>query len=660
MGNVPGSYGDIAGADPITAAFDQVGRALPGYRPRGQQLEYSRAVHDAFRDNARLVIEGPTGVGKSFGYLLPAVLSGRKTLVVTAGIQLQDQLFDKDLPFLAKHVRPFKYALVKGRSNYFCQNAAEEVETDAARTQDESALLAWGRHTTSGDRKESPAASPAAWRRISVSSDECLGSECGHRATCFALKALREAQEAQVVVANYHLLFAHLKVSAATGGAVSVLPAFDALVLDECHEAASIARGFFGFKLTAHAVRRLAQRAQSGYVRGEDTKDLLDASADFFSALTTKIRGLRGPVRFQAPNAIPEAAWTPLARELTEISHRLEDIASNDIDEPHHATAARKLARTAMQHAGEIKAAMSLGELSGSPAVYYLESEEGRPALYGKPLDVSREVSRAYPTGGPTILTSATVTVAGDFAPVMRELGVKEGSKQIDGAVRADGSRPIIITNPLRTLAVESPYDWKRQAAVIVPRIAEGDTRAQDAAIAEVVRRAKGRTLVLCTSNKRVREARDALSGCGYRVLAQGDMPLAQLVDEFREDVSSVLVGTTSLWKGVDVAGEALSYLVIDKLPFDVWTDPLVEARREHLGDEGWSTYVADAVIRFRQGVGRLIRSEADRGVVVLLDARVLSKPYGKKFLRSLPSGIGFSSDLGDVDGFLDAPAETS
>ncbi len=623
----------------VDTAFELIGKALPGYRPRPQQLQYAHAVADAFRDNARLVIEGPCGVGKSFGALLPAILSGRKVLYVTASLALQDQIVDKDLPFLQKHIRPFKFALVKGRSNYLCINEAAKMEVELAvvGTPAERALGVWSRLTLVGDRKEAPTNDHAAWRKFSVSSDECLGDQCEHRHKCFALKVLAEAQQADIVVANYHLLFAHLKVAQATGGNVQVLPRYDAIILDECHEAAAVARSFFGFKLTAHAIRRLAQRALR---EGIEVQGVIDASADFFSELRKYRQSEKGPRRLKLPDPVK---WALLNSELKKLAAELGsksgvEIASNEDQ------VLKKLGRIVKQHVAEIEAAMTLGPLAGSPAVYYVEDVDAQATLNGRPLDVSSQVARAYPHAGPAILTSATVTIAGDFKLLVSELGTTIGFTRPTGP---SGIEELPL--PVRTLAVPSPFDWAKQAAVVIPEAAV----SVDAAILEVVRQAKGRTLVLCTSNKRVREVREALGGCGYMVLTQGDMPLAQLVDVFRSDVSSVLVGTSSLWKGIDVVGEALSCVVIDKLPFDVWTDPLVEARREHNGDEGWKMYLADAVVRFRQGVGRLIRSESDLGIVVILDSRVIGKGYGKTFLRSLPAGMGISTDLEAVGDFL-------
>ena len=311
----------------------------------------------------------------------------------------------------------------------------------------------------------------------------------------------------------------------------------------------------------------------------------------------------------------------------------LEAIARKVVDEDRvQAKHQRNNGRNARQHAEHIAQAMSLD--AAEPFAYFVEEQKGA-VLCGRPLDVSKHVSAILDKAECAIITSATLAAAGDFSLVAGDLGIGEHN----------------------TVVVESPFDMKRQMAVVVPKMPEPARfeyrAAADSAIADAVRGAGGRTLVLCTSTAGVKSAADALAGCGFKVLRQGDMPTAMLVEEFRYDVKSVLVGTMSLWRGVDVSGEALSCVVIDKLPFDAWADPIVEALREHDGDEGWSRYLARAVMQFRQGIGRLIRSETDKGVVVVLDGRLHTKGYAAKFLKCFAPGTSFSMGVDHVGAFL-------
>ena len=617
----------------VAAAFGKIAALLPGYRQRAGQLEYAEAVAKAVADGGKLLIEGPTGTGKSLGYLVPAIVSGKKVLVVTANISLQDQLIDKDLPLIARALGAFPFAILKGRGNYLCLRKSAAVENGGGTSVvEEGAILTWGRMTTTGDRKELPIAPTGpAWAKFSTNTDECLGHDCEHAAKCFALRAQALAKTAQVIVANYHLLYLHAIVLAATDGEVKLLPDHDVLVLDEAHEAATIARNVFGFDLSGHAVRRLSKMVEAIDEGAPIAKRIADGAADFFAGLAAFCRAEREPRRrIRTANVV---AWRPLHAALLDAAVLLGREAGEHASAGNHADArfARNGARKASEHAANIFAAMS-GK--GGEMTYFAEESRGGATLSGRPLDVAPYLSPVLSRARTTIVTSATLAAGGDFALVASELGIAASEK-----------------------IVASPFDLKAQMAVVIPKMPEPSHRdyraAADDAIRAAVKAAGGRTLILCTSNAGVAAAAKALDGCGFRVLRQGDMPTAMLVEEFRDDVSSVLVGTTSLWRGTDVSGEALSCVVIDKLPFEAWGDPIVEALREHDGDQGWNRYLARAIVQFRQGVGRLIRNEADRGAIVVLDGRLHTKPYASKFLRSFVKGTGFSMDVTSVAKFL-------
>jgi ATP-dependent DNA helicase DinG len=635
----------------LDEAFDRIAMEFPGYTPRSGQLEYSRAVEQTLATNGRLIVEGPCGTGKSIGYLVPAILSGKKVLIVTEGIALQDQLIDKDLPLLARALGSFKFAAMKGRTNYLCLREHARMESQLAiegSSVEEGAIATWGRMTTTGDRKEL-AVPPkgAAWAKFSVTTEDCLGQDCNHAAACFALKAGVAARSAQVVVTNYQMLYLAARVREETGGNVEILPEYEVLILDEAHAAAAIARDKFGFDLTGLAVRRIA-KSVGDLERGSKVAERLQGSAaDFFSELLGFIRYTKRADPKRRITKPDVAKWSGLFAAMNEAANLFDTEAGQLAGLENHASAKsyRNQARNCRRHAAHLREAMTF-EFT-EPSVYYAEEFKGQASLHGRVIDVSARIARSvFDRASSVIVTSATLaSVPGDFSLVASELGL--GLNGVDYS----------------TLAVESPFDMSAQRALVIPENVPDPKhpeyrQAADEAIREVVRHAKGRTLVLCTSNVRVKDAASALSECGHRVLQQEEMPVAALVNEFRDDKSSVLVGTMSLWKGVDVSGEALSVVVIDKIPFEAWGDPLVEALREYAGDKGWKQYMARAMVQFRQGIGRLIRSETDRGVVVLLDGRLMGvgkKPYAREFIRCVMPCRLMSRELSYVAEFLES-----
>jgi ATP-dependent DNA helicase DinG len=612
-------------------------RRFQGYAPRRGQIELTRAVDRAIEENAHLMAEAPTGTGKSIAYLVPAIQHAvkhdKRVLVVTGNIALQEQLVGKDLPLLTE-VLPWKftYALLKGRQNYLCPSRLHEQGTEPYLDVGEpfdadtyQAILAWAETTETGDKSELPfEPPPRLWRRFSIASEDCKGNECRFRDQCFAAKAKARAEQAMVVVTNYHMLLLHLHLREITGRDL-ILPAFDIAICDEGHKMADIAREFFGFRMTLGSVRwagRLLRRM--GHVRLA-TRLETEASA-FFDALDTYARSDAYERRLRVPGAVPHQA---LRAALVETFRAYQEGMDDVLDSDARAELTRAMAR-AMALVIQLDAAMGLTD-EGS--VYFLERlPKGGVALASKVVEVSKRLRKLFFDATPSVIvTSATLTTGGSFAHAKRELGVRDA----------------------RELVVESPFDFEKQALLIVP---EGLPSPQEPvfpdAVARIVDLAEGRTLGLFTSYRNLNAAYERLAGCGYRVLRQGDAPRTQLIEAFRKDVRSVLLGTESFWAGVDVPGESLSCVIIDRLPFPPPDDPVLDAVSERDPDWFQDFSLPRAIIAFKQGFGRLIRSQLDRGVVVVLDERLVTRRYGKKFIRSLPYTLK-SRRLANVRHFL-------
>lgn len=604
---------------------------FPGYEMRDGQVALAHTVDHAMREGRHALGEGPCGTGKGVAYGVPAVYHAhhykKRAVIATANIALQEQLVRKDLPMLAEVLPwPFTFALLKGRSNFFCLDRAAESEArgelrglgfggdDAHRQVD--AITAWARATAAGDVSELPfMPAPSVWSRFSVGSDECKGDDCQFADECFFERAREAAANADIVVTNFHLLFAHLAVRMETGQDL-VLPPFDLLVLDEAHEAAEVARDFFGFSVSEFTIHRLARYATD--FGGRDLADRLRRGGEeFFSRVGAFARSGRYACRLRAPGFVNPS------RLLDELG-LLAALAHDRIDDPglprELKAAARSCHRLAIQAVDRISEAV---EQSDPGKVYWIDLDaKSRARLKAKPIDVSALLrDELFGRTTSVTLVSATLTAAGSFDFVRREVGVPDGALEV---------------------VAESPFDFKNQALLVVP---DGLPDPRDATFVgaaaevfgQVIDACDGRTLGLFTSYRNLNAVYDRVAGNGHRVLRQGDLPRSELTRIFKEDIASVLLGTDSFWTGIDVPGEALTAVVIDKLPFPHPEDPVVDAICERDPRAFQNYLVPKTIITLRQGVGRLIRSQKDVGVVVLLDRRIAEKNYGQKFLRSLP-----------------------
>jgi len=631
--------------DEVFGPEGTLSKAFAGYEPRGGQIALARLIDKTIIDKRHLLSEAACGSGKSFAYCVPSIWhtqNGLKVAIATANIALQEQLFTKDLPTLQKLLPwKFTYALIKGRSNFLCvskwqnEQISSSLKTRKSKKDREQyrSILSWARKTSTGDVSELDfTPQPAIWHLFSSTSDECKGKDCKFYSDCLAEKAKEKASEADIFVTNYHLLFAHLQVRMASGKDI-ILPPFDIAICDEAHKMADIARDFFGFRVTEGSVR-FASRLLGRLQMNDEYDQIDDLARTFFANLKRLHKSKEYKVRFRSP---PEIDHVSLCDALSHIRNKFLS-AGFALDSEHRdeKSSLMKAASAAGKLVSNIRDAMTVAD---QDMVYFLETNLNESiALVGKPIDVAPLLSEElFSKTHSVIATSATLAVDGGFSHIAREIGA---------------------LSPL-TLIVGSPFDFEKQTILVIPEnMPEASDKSFPDAVAEAVYQvigfADGRTLCLFTSYKNLEAAwLHVMNVGGFRILKQGDRPRTTLIEEFRKDIGSVLMGTESFWTGVDVPGEALSCVVIDRLPFQTPDDPILDAISERDKDWFMSYSVPKAIIAFKQGFGRLLRRATDRGVVVVLDRRIVTKPYGKKFLASIPE-VRKSKKLESIKKFLD------
>ncbi|MCC6224453.1 MAG: ATP-dependent DNA helicase [Thermoleophilia bacterium] len=604
--------------DDVFGPGGRLERVLPAFEPRAEQAALARAVADALERGEHLLAEAGTGTGKSLAYLVPALASGRRVVVATATKALQEQLVVHDLPAAAAALgRAVGHALLKGRENYLCRHSLDGLALlggsagalfrspeDAAQYEQ---LAGWLETTATGDRAELPfEPRPSLWAELAVGGDRCLGRRCPARGVCFSEAARARAADAELVVTNHALYLADAAVRA-RGSDASVLPEHDAVVFDEAHRLEDAAASWFGGRVTLAGLHRLARdveraaRARGASPPARALRELERAGRSLVSALEP-----RSGRRRLGPDDVGRAVSA--AAELGELLGALAEELAGSGEE------------------GDALARRALGALTDVEACLELDPDRVAWAEPGglawAPVDVSAALREAvWDTGLTAVLVSATLE-----APFLRaRLGLDDA----------------------RELALDSPFDFAAQALVYVPRglpepRAPGVYERLADEIVALCELSRGRALVLTTSYRSLDELAGRIERrLPYPVLRQGDAPRERLLERFRAEVETVLVATQTFWQGVDVPGESLSLLVLEKLPFAPPDDPLVQARCERIaaaGGDWFSGYsLPVAVLALRQGFGRLIRTRDDRGVVAILDARIRTRAYGRAFLAALP-----------------------
>ncbi len=642
-------------------------RTLSGYEPRPGQAAMAAAVARTLERGGGLLAEAGTGTGKTLAYLVPAILSGQRTLVSTGTKNLQEQIFFKDVPALRAALGvQFTATCMKGRTNYLCLHRLDQiVEQGGARAFDVflPVIQEWAGRTKTGDRAEIEDLPEdlAFWHEVSATAETCLGSECPRYDECFVTLMRQRAAASDVVIVNHHLLCADAAVRRGAFG--EVIPACHQIVLDEAHQLEDVATQYFGLSVSTHRLEDLAHDIErtAGPPAGADRKTrdellrvverLRDRSREFFFDLAAAHgrdpRAPRGEERVRAvPATLRETAEAAAALtgalDLAEASLSLmpppPDAAGDDGS---HAAGTVDLLGLATR-AREMRDDLRFMLRADDPSFVYFVELRGRGVfLRAAPIDVSAILREAlFDRARATVLTSATLTVDDSFEYVRTRLGI-EGAEE---------------------LAVPSEFDYARQAVLYLPPRMP-DPRSPQFAVAasreicELLRRTRGRAFVLFTSYASLRAVQAmAEMALDFPILVQGTAPRTQLLTRFRETPNAVLLATSSFWQGVDVAGDALSCVIVDKLPFASPGDPITAARIEAIraaGGEPFDQYqVPLAILTLQQGLGRLIRHRQDRGVLAVLDPRLRTKGYGRRFLASLP-GAPIVHDLPAVEAFL-------
>jgi len=606
---------------------------VASFRPRVQQRDMALAVAEAIRDNAILVAEAGTGTGKTFAYLVPALLAGGKVVISTGTKNLQDQLFQKDLPTVRDALRaPVSVALLKGRANYVCHYHLERAQSDGRFATREDVkhlgkIAQYAKVTQSGDRSglaDVPENSPV-WMQVTSTRDNCLGQECPQHKECFVLKARKEAMEADIVVVNHHLFFADVMLR--DEGVAELLPTVNTVIFDEAHQLPETASLFFGESISTSQLTDLACDARLEAV----------ASAKDFSALPTATDALDKAARdlrlaFKKEGRMPAHAVGDIkdfAPAMKVLGDKLANLNALLEKQAERSEGLEKC----WQRGAELLQMITAwrGEETGSENVKWLEVFHHSVQLNITPLSIA-EIFAKQIGGHPRawIFTSATLAVKQNFGHYQAEMGLAEA----------------------RTACWDSPFNYPEQALLYVPQqMPEPNTPNYTDAVVQaalpLIEASKGRAFLLFTSLRAMQRAHEILTaefdrkGLKYPLMLQGEGSRNELLSRFREHGNAVLLGSQSFWEGVDVRGEALSLVVIDKLPFAPPDDPVLAARIAELNKQGRNAFMEyqlpRAVINLKQGAGRLIRDESDRGVLMICDPRLISKQYGKRIWQSLP-----------------------
>ena len=634
--------------DTIFSAHGPLAKAVTGFRVRQGQLEMARAVADAIKNNSVLIAEAGTGTGKTFAYLVPALLSGGKVILSTGTKTLQDQLFDRDIQVVREALKvPVTVALLKGRANYVCHYYLERAQHEGRfPSRDDARYLPlvanFARNSATGDKSDLPAVPENAslWSYVTSTRENCLGSECAHYSKCFVMEARKQALAADVVVVNHHLFFADVVLR--DEGVSELLPASNTVILDEAHQLPGTASLFFGTSVSTSQLIELARDARiEAAVSAKDFAALPAATQAFDKAardLRLAFQEDSGRFPFQALDRV--RGFGPALDAVCASLDALATVLESQAERSEGLEKCWQRARALSEQIGRWR------DHDDPERVRWVELFGHALHLNATPLSIAgvfqgqiSDRARSW------IFTSATLSVGGDFSHYRSQMGLAEARAQ----------------------SWDSPFDFANHALLYVPKGMPDPntpdyTPAVVAAALPALEASGGRAFMLFTSLRAMRDGHALLKDAFFRrqldypLLLQGEGSRTELLERFRRLGNAVLIGSQSFWEGVDVRGEALSLVVIDKLPFAPPDDPLLAARIERIKREGRNAFVEfqlpQAVITLKQGAGRLIRDETDRGVLMICDPRLFSKGYGRRILASLPTMKG-TRDIVEVIAFF-------
>ena len=622
---------------------------IPGYRTRQQQLEMALAIETAIQDNKQLVAEAGTGTGKTFAYLVPALLSGGKVIVSTGTKTLQDQLFHRDLPAVRDALKvPITVEMLKGRANYVCHFHLERSANEGRFVSREDAnyvhvIRNFVENSKTGDKAEliEVPENATIWPSVTSTRDNCMGQECNFYKDCFVMDARKRALAADVVVVNHHLFFADVMLR--DEGVSELLPSANTVIFDEAHQLPEVAGLFFGEDVSTSQLLELARDAEAEYITTAKDCPALQEAANALEKSVRDFRlvfayeGSRMPVQKALALKGFDSAYIEMQAKLQALTNVLETQAPRD----------PALENCWQRGAGLMVQLQRWLAAENANLVRWVEVFTQSVQLHATPLSVAEGFGKqlnASPRAW--IFTSATLAVKSDFSHYIGQMGLSNAN----------------------TGYWESPFDYGKQALFYVPEnMPEPNSPGYSAAVAAValpvIQASGGRAFVLCTSLRAMREIhalfKEAFeqNGIEYPLMMQGESSRSELLERFRKRGNAVLVGSQSFWEGVDVRGEALSCVIIDKLPFAPPDDPVLAARIDKMNEEGKNAFMEYqlpyAVITLKQGAGRLIRDEADSGVLMICDPRLISKPYGRRIWQSLPP-FKRTRFLADVQAFFE------
>lgn len=623
--------------------------AIEGYNERSEQVRMAEAIADAIKHNKQLIAEAGTGTGKTFAYLVPALLSGGKVIISTGTKTLQDQLYNRDLPNVRDALKvPVTVSMLKGRANYVCHYHLERAEQEGRFASREDAkyihmIKTFAENSKTGDKSELTDVPENAmvWANVTSTRENCLGQDCNAYKECFVMEARKNALAADVVVVNHHLFFADVMLR--DEGVAELLPSANTVIFDEAHQLPDVAGLFFGEDVSTNQLLELCRDSTSAYLTlAKDCIALSDAVPPLEKAvkdfrLVFAYEGSRMPVKKALALKGFEEAYRNMQDELAALTKVLESQAARD-----------PMLEKCWQRGEELLVQLSRWhKAENKNLVRWTEVFTQSVQLHATPLSVAEGFGKqlnAQPRAW--VFTSATLAVKTDFSHYQAQMGLQDAE----------------------SLHLQSPFDFEQQALLYAPaNMPNPNSPEYIAAVAEaalpVIQASEGRAFVLCTSLRAMREVhallKDAFgsNGMEYPLLLQGDSTRTELLDRFRAHGNAVLVGSQSFWEGVDVRGEALSVVIIDKIPFAPPDDPVLSARIDQLNAEGKNAFMEHqlpySVITLKQGAGRLIRDESDKGVLMICDPRLITKSYGKRIWQSLPP-FKRTKELADVEAFFE------